>query len=196
MPAERRPDLVGVVLAGGRSRRMGRDKAWVEVGGRPMLHVVAGVLAEVADRVMVAGREVAGFESVPDPVQGAGPLAGLVGVMRATRSAVLLVGVDQPWVRAETLAGLAASGRDLPVVPVVEGVRQTTCAFYPREVAPAAAEELDAGGSLQSLLDRVAFVPVLEETWRLWGEDGRSWFSVDRPEDLDRGLELYGPPVN
>jgi hypothetical protein len=57
-----------------------------------------------------------------------------------------------------------------------------------------ATEELAGGGSIQSALDRAAFDPVVEDVWRSWGEDGRSWFSADTPEAIDEGLRRFGPP--
>ena len=71
------------------------------------------------------------------------------------------------------------------MVPVdTTGVRQVTCAVYPSSVAVAARDEAVAGGSIQTLLDRVSFRAVPPEVWRDWGEDGRSWFSVDSVEDM------------
>jgi molybdopterin-guanine dinucleotide biosynthesis protein A len=97
-------------------------------------------------------------------------------------------------VRAETLRRLSGLLADRPVVPVDEGERQTTCAAYPPGLGDLAREELEAGGSLQSLLDRTAFDPVVEEEWRRWGEDGRSWFSADTPVRLAEGLARFGAP--
>ena len=85
------------------------------------------------------------------------------------------------------------SGR-LPVVPVDDGVRQTTCAVYPSDALDGIRDELEGGGSIQSLLDRTSFRPVIETEWRSWDEDGRSWFSADSTNDLEDGLTRFGPP--
>lgn len=177
---------------------MGADKATVEVGGATMAEHVAAALRAVCRRVVVAGRAepVAGLDPLPDP--GApyrGPLAGLVSALEAAEGHwVLLVAVDQPWVRPVTLQRLADTADRLPVVPVVDGVRQTTCACYPASLLHVATEELAGGGSIQSALDRAAFDPVVEDLWRSWGEDGRSWFSADTPEAIGEGLRRFGPP--
>jgi hypothetical protein len=76
------------------------------------------------------------------------------------------------------------------VVPVEDGVRQVTCARYSADVAREAAE----AGSVQELLDRITFQAVDAAEWRAWGEDGRSWYSVDDEESLATGLARYGPP--
>lgn len=188
--------MIGVILAGGRSSRMGVDKATFAVAGRPMIEWVAGALAAACDRVMVAGRQEApaGLEAIPD-LQSAprGPLAGLVTALnRFPGEQLALVAVDQPWIRTATIRRLGERIEDLAVVPVEGGARQTTCAVYPPGVAPAAEEELAGGGSLQSLLDVVAFTPVVD--WQSWGEDGRSWFSVDTPQAAEEGLARFGLP--
>lgn len=172
---------------------MGVDKAEVAISGRTLLNRVASALDEVADRVVVLGEERQGYESWPDDAPGPGPLAGLATVLgRMTEDRALVVAVDNAFVRPETLRRLASIESDLPVVPVDdEGVRQVTCAVFPRQIAGQAVEEAEAGGSIQTLLDRVSFLPVTPDQWKQWDEDGRSWYSVDTPEALERGLERF-----
>ena len=180
---------------------MGTDKALVEVGGARMIDHVVASLGSVTGRIVVAGRSrpPAGVHAVavPDRSDGRlGPLAGLASVMAMAPAGARLVtlAVDQPWARSETLEALAEIDDGLPVVPVPDGVRQTTCAVYPADLAAIAVEELDAGGSIQSLLDRSSFHPFTEADMARVGEDGRSWYSVDTPEAVTAGLEQFGPP--
>jgi molybdopterin-guanine dinucleotide biosynthesis protein A len=184
---------LGAVLVGGRSSRMGTDKALVEINGIPMLGRVASALSEVSSRVVVLGGKYEGFENWQDEVDPSGPLSGLVTALaRAEEHRVLMVAVDHPFVRPETLSHLVEAGTDLAVVPVDDhGVRQVTCAVYPTSISDLAREEAEAGGSIQSLLDRVSFQPITPDTWQSWGEDGRSWFSVDNAEALETGLRDY-----
>ena len=172
---------------------MGQDKADVVVGDRTMLKRVADALEDAVGKVVVLGSDREGWECWPDMVHAQGPLAGIATALHRTDAdAVLVVAVDHPFARPETLAHLAALADDLPVVPVDEhGTCQVTCALYPKGIAAAAAEEAGAGGSIQSLLDRVAFRPVTPDEWREWGEDGRSWYSADSPEALERAMDLY-----
>lgn len=178
---------------------MGSDKTTVEVAGRPMSAWVIDALRPVCDRVVAAGRPegVDGIPGLADPVPDRrGPLSGLVAALEAAGSApVMLVATDQPWVRTRTLHELAAITNDLPIVPIsADGVRQTTCALYPPGILSVALDELLAGGSIQSVLDRTAFDPIDEETWRGWDEDGRSWYSVDTLDALEAGVRRYGTP--
>ena len=190
---------IGVVLAGGRSSRMGQDKALVVVAGRPMIDWVSDALQAATGRVLVVGRDDAPTsEAIPDlGVRHRGPLSGLAAATVHDPGATLvIVAVDQPWVRPATLQAMIARTAALPVVPVDDhGNRQTTCAVFPSAALVDIGEELEEGGSIQSLLDRVAFDPVVPAEWQAWGEDGRSWFSVDTPEDAATGLARFGPPA-
>jgi molybdopterin-guanine dinucleotide biosynthesis protein A len=172
---------------------MGTDKAEIEISGVTLLDRVAGAIGQVTGRVVVLGRERAGYECWPDEAPTPGPLAGLATALgRMGEDRVLMVAVDNAFVRAETLGRLAAIDSELPVVPVdAEGVRQVTCAIYPMAVASIARDEAETGGSIQTLLDRVSFLPVTPEVWSVWAEDGRSWFSVDTPEDIDLGRARF-----
>jgi molybdenum cofactor guanylyltransferase len=189
----------GVILAGGASTRMGADKAGVEVAGRTMFQWVRDRLLHVCDAVVVAGRPegLSGVPGLADPSPDRlGPLAGLAAALEwVDRGHVLLVATDQPWIREETLRALIDRAQDLAVVPVDhDGIRQTTCALYPTSMLPVALDEMYAGGSIQSTLDRTAFVPVNPDEWRSWGEDGRSWFSADTVEAVADGMSRFGDP--
>lgn len=186
--------LLGAVLTGGGSRRMGRDKADVLVGTNSMLdHVVAAVSGMVG-RTVLLGPDRDGWECWPDAFHAQGPLAGIATALaRTTAERVLLVAVDQPFLRRETLRSLTEVVTELPVVPVdARGTRQVTCAVYPVSIATAAADEASSGGSIQTLLDRVSFTPIPPEVWETWGEDGRSWYSVDDETSLTEGMVRYG----
>ena len=177
--------MLGVVLAGGASKRMGRDKALVDLEGRPLVAWVTEALSMVCPTVLIAGRPWGGFEVIADEPGLVGPRAGLAAAI-GLGDDVLLVAVDQPWVRVETLAALASRARTS--VPSAEGVPQVTCALYGRRLT------VSGNGSLQDLVDPDDL--VAEEVWREWGEDGRSWFSLDRPTDLEAGLARFGTPAS
>ena len=192
-------NCLGVILAGGGASRMGRDKALVEIAGRPMVEWVAEAVSAVAGEVVVLGRSgtLFGLTCVPDdhPARR-GPLAGLATALRiAAGEPAVVVAVDQPWVRPATLRGLLEQAGPLhAVVPIAEKARQVTCAVYPEAWADRAAVEDAAGGSIQSLLDVMLLRPVEAAEWQTWDEDGRSWFSVDSEAAIEEGLVRFGVP--
>lgn len=98
--------LVGVVLAGGRSQRMGRDKALLEYKGSTLLAKQVDCLAALCDRVVVSGNY-AGFDCVRDQLSDVGPLAGLHAVAAMfAESALLVLPVDMPAIDSRHLSAL------------------------------------------------------------------------------------------
>lgn len=172
---------------------MGQDKADVMVRDATMLEMVGAAVDAATGHTILLGPHRAGWECWPDSVHVDGPLAGIATALaRAAEDVVVVVAVDHPFVRAATLDRLLDRCKGRPVVPVdAHGVRQVTCAVYPTSISANAVEEANSGGSIQSLLDRVAFDAVVPEEWSEWREDGRSWFSVDSPEALGQALALF-----
>jgi molybdenum cofactor guanylyltransferase len=102
-------DLIGVVLAGGQSSRMGRDKAMLEYKGSTLLANQVDCLAALCDRVVVSGNCV-GFDCLQDQLAGIGPLAGVHAAARQfPDSTLLFVAVDMPLIDAAHLRALINS---------------------------------------------------------------------------------------
>jgi len=129
-----------LILAGGGSRRMGRDKAALPVGEHTMVEHLIQRLAPVVDEVLVAGGTVTAPPArlVADRRPGLGPLAGMdAGFDAARNPRIWVVACDLPDVTPALLALLtsAADGVDA-VVPCVGGEAQGVCALYRRALAP------------------------------------------------------------
>src|SRR2546429_9359569 len=122
-------DATLVVLAGGDSRRMGRPKAWIEVGDTVLLRYVVERLAPAFSEVVVSFGEPEQMEQlVPyrvvfDRKRGAGPLAGLeAGLMAAHHDIVFAVGCDMPYVERSTAElAVAAAGDCAAPLPRAAG---------------------------------------------------------------------------
>jgi molybdopterin-guanine dinucleotide biosynthesis protein A len=181
------------VLAGGASRRMGRDKATMAVGGVELAARVLAVAARVAHPVVLVAPEGhparrLAARAVADP--GQGPLAALAAALDALDAAhVLVLAGDHPGLRVELLAhlvGLAAGGE---AVACRRGPRlEPLVAVYQRGPALAAARArlADPAGdrSLLGLLAGLRTLVVEEPRWRPFDPDGRSFVDLDDPDDL------------
>ena len=185
--------VAAAVLAGGASRRMGRDKATMAVGGVELAARVLAAAARVAHPVVLVAPE--GHPArrlaarvVADP--GQGPLAALAAALEALDAGhVLVLAADHPGLRVELLShlvGLAASGE---AVACRRGPRlEPLVAVYRRSVALAAARARLAGPagerSLLGLLADLRTVVVEEPQWRPLDPDGRSFVDLDDPADV------------
>jgi len=133
--------FAGAVLCGGASRRMGSDKALVEVAGRAMAARVADALASAGARPVcavggdAAGLAAVGLDVVPDLDPGAGPLGGIVTALGALPGDVVFVAScdlldPSPAAIASTVAALVDAPVAAAAVPVVGGRRQWTHAAW------------------------------------------------------------------
>jgi molybdopterin-guanine dinucleotide biosynthesis protein A len=142
-----------VILAGGNSSRMGRDKAWLEVGGQRLLErQIELVRATGAVEVFISGRadtdyEGLGLRVLHDQFANVGPLAGIERALAATASPLLLVlAVDLAAMSTELLRRLAAaSATNVGAVPRLNGKLEPLAAFYPRASQALAVAQLEQG---------------------------------------------------
>lgn len=192
------PSLDVVVLAGGEGRRLGRDKALLDVDGRRLVDRVLARVAPLAASLVVAvgpDRDLAPYgvaaTSVAD--DGSGPVAGLRAALPSlTAPLVAVVAVDQPWVSADVIRGCASclddDDEDLldAAVPVVDGRRQVLHAVLRRD----AVADLVASGetSITRWLDDRPVVELGPDRWPTGLADGRFAHDLDEPADLPPGV--------
>jgi molybdopterin-guanine dinucleotide biosynthesis protein A len=138
-----------IVLCGGRSRRMGRDKWSLPFGDETLLERTVRCVREVVDEVWVVareGQEIEGdYRIVRDPAEGLGPLAGLVaGLEVMTADRAFLTSCDVPFLDPEYVRRMLELGRGHPVaVPLLDGYHMSTSAVYGKEVLPVARRLLE-----------------------------------------------------
>src|SRR6478752_6382608 len=146
------PRVGAIVLAGGRSSRMGTPKALLNWHGSTLVRRVTGILQRVADPVVVVhadGQELPplpGVERVVDHAPDRGPLEGMAAGLRAVAGrcpAVFVSGTDLPFLHPDLVLALAAARRDHDVaVPVADGHVHHLCAVYGTDLLAAAEQQL------------------------------------------------------
>jgi len=146
------PRLGAIVLAGGRSSRMGTPKALLNWHGGTLVRRVTGILQRVADPVVIVhadGQELPplpGVERVVDRAPDRGPLEGMAAGLRAVAGrcpAVFVSGTDLPFLHPDLVLALAAARRDHDVaVPVADGHVHHLCAVYGTDLLAAVEQQL------------------------------------------------------
>jgi molybdopterin-guanine dinucleotide biosynthesis protein A len=177
-----------LVLAGGASRRMGRPKAWLEVGDTTLVRWVAASLAPAFSEVIVAFAEPEQIEElipyrvVFDRKASAGPLAGLeAGLTAARNEVVFAIACDMPYVtRSVAEIAVAAVQSCDAAIPRIEGRPEPVCGAYRRSALPAITAALNAGSYKASEL-----IDQLDVTW-LEGLDPQLFRSLNTPEEYER----------
>lgn len=177
--------LAAGVLAGGSSRRMGRPKEDLEVGGDALLERTGRVLAAVADPVIRLGGTGGSLTTLPDPPDRAGPLAGMVAACRWLPFRTwIFAACDMPRIRGEALGWLL--GRRSPgrwgVLPTVNGVVQPLLAVYEPMVGPALERLAGSNAPSPSRLGDLSRIVTPEPPDPLVD----AWEGANTPEEWER----------
>ena len=188
------PPAAGLLLAGGRSRRMGSDKVNLGWRGQSLgAHQAATLAGSGAWPLFLSCREdqrwtPEGFIRVEDRAKDGGALEALVNALAATKADVVTVlAVDLPLVRPTWLEQLAALARDggLSVVPTHDGFFEPLAASWHRSALPEFQAALATQGSLQKVCQRLAAANLLRPL-ALSTAEAEQLVNLNTPEDLTR----------
>ena len=163
-------DLAAFILAGGKSTRMGRDKAFVALEGRTLLARALEVTRSVTSNVRIVGdaAKFAAFAPVVEDVfRGCGPLGGIHAALRASAADLnLMLAVDVPFVSPQLLQFLIAQARESSAIVTVVRTRdgwQPLCGIYRRDFADVAEKVLRAGRYKIDALFETATTRIIDE---------------------------------
>ena len=195
-------DLSLAILAGGRSSRMGADKSFVRVLGRPLIEDILAQTAGLADETLVVTNRPDDYAYLGVPLFGdvlpdKGALGGLYSALHsATRRHVLCIACDMPFVVRPLLEYLISLRSEADaIVPRLAGEAEPFRAVYARDCLGAIRAALDAGRMrvISFFSDvRVRFVEA-DEIER-YDPRHLSFFNVNTPEDLEQARRLAVSP--
>ncbi len=184
-----------IVLAGGRSSRMGRDKASLPVGNTTLLDHVIGRIRPLVHDVIVAAAgaqqiDVPGVTVVRDARAGGGPLAAVAGALpAAAHDLVLVVAVDTPLIEPAIVGALLARAHGVDaVVPVVSEHPQPALAVYHRPALLRAAALTGTGAGFRDALDHMRVCWLDEDALRMVDPVLLSFLPCNTPEDFARAM--------
>ena len=187
-------DVTAFILAGGKSTRMGTDKAFVDYDGRTLLARALDLARSVTSDVRIVGgqEKLAAFAPVVEDVfRDCGPLGGIHAALRSSLTELnLMLAVDTPFVSFTFLQYLVSQARSAPdvvaVVPCGDGGWQPLCAIYRREFANAAENALRAGRNrIDRLFHEVRTRVIKEEELEGAGFSPAIFCNLNTPEELE-----------
>jgi molybdopterin-guanine dinucleotide biosynthesis protein A len=187
------------IQAGGKSKRMGRDKALLELGGKPLIEHVLAQIAGLGSEILITTNRPEGFmhlgeRLVPDTNPDAGALNGLYTALTAAQEAyVLVLACDMPFIRRPLLEHILSLAHHADViVPQVQGYYEPLQALYHRQNCLPAVEAALAEGEQRvvSFFPRVKIHPIREEIVAKLDPQGLSFYNINNPQDLTRAEEI------
>jgi molybdopterin-guanine dinucleotide biosynthesis protein A len=194
-------EICAVILAGGRSRRMGQNKALINIGSRPLVEIMADRAAPLADKVFISANNPELFRFLPFPVvpdlcREQGPLSGLHAVMKEhIYTLYITLACDIPGLPASLISRMldVSEGFDAVIPRTLDGIAQPLAAVYRRSCLPVIEDALRKKAN--------KFIDVFPGGLRVrWMDPGEGRFTdddlanINTPDDLHRFRLLSAEP--
>ena len=191
------PNLAAFVLAGGKSLRMGQDKAALVIAGKTLLERAIEIAKAASDSVSVVGSGESttriaqlGLTTITDVHRGQGPLAGIHAALESPYAGELnlILAVDTPFLTAAFVRYLvyrARSSKATVTAPRIDGRLHPLCAVYRRGFAECAQEALDQQrNKIEAAIDPAALNIIHEGDLAAGGFDPEMFTNINTPADL------------
>jgi len=186
------PNISAAILAGGKSRRMGRNKALLPFRGRPLVARVHETLQPLFEDIFLVTNDPGLFDfvpcpKIPDRVPGKGPISGVDAALRHSRNTyVLVVGCDAPFLSPSLLELLAGKTEEADlVIPIGPDGPEPLCAVYGKGCLPHIEESLRKGDfSLMALVGRSRTREIPAEEVAGVDPGFRSFMNINTPGDF------------
>jgi len=190
-----------IILAGGKNKRFGENKALINIGGQTMIERVMERLGPLTDRFLVvtapdlpelgvSGR----VEIIPDLYPGFGPLGGIYTGLESSESRLnIVVACDMPFLNIELLDFMLNESEDVDaVVPRLEnGMVEPLHSVYAKSGLPVMKEWLDSNRlGVAPFLDEIRVRYIQHTELRKLDPELRSFFNINYPSDLDTAIAM------
>ena len=183
-------DITGVILVGGKSRRMGQDKAFLLIEDLPVIERIIGVMQGCFKHLVLVGDRPERFESyglpvVPDSYPGSS-LGGLyTGLQHAETDRIFVSSCDIPFPDPELIRLICAkAGGYDAVVPATDNGLEPLFALYHKSCLPAMQAALEAGNyRITSVLHHLNVNTIPQEQMKTVDPGGRGLLNINTPQD-------------
>ena len=194
-----RKALTGIILAGGKSQRMGKDKALLPWGNATLIEHVIKTLQPLVDELIVAVDDATRFrflhaQVVEDLLPCAHALGGIyTGLVRASHERCFVCACDMPFVNPRFVRFLAGESDNCDiVVPKTTQGFQMLHAIYTKSALETIEAQIHARRwGLQALVLRVRARIIEQDTIAIYDPDGASFVNLNSPDDYSRAFAKY-----
>ena len=200
-----KPPVTGIILAGGKSKRMGKNKALLKLGNDTLIGHVIRRVRPITDELLLITKSPdeythLGLTMHEDIVPQAGALGGIhAGLTYASHETVLCVGCDTPFLVPNLLTHLITLlGQYDAVMPYTDAADdnkptlQTLCAVYAKHCLPIITQMLkESELRVHALHERANVLCLSPEIWNVFDSEGVSFFNVNTPADFEKAQSLF-----
>ena len=132
--------LTGIILSGGKSSRMGKDKGFVELNNKPLISYSIEVLSPICNQIIIGANsdnyKYFGYPVIGDEIKDIGPIGGIYSCLRSSKTNNnFILSCDMPLISAELIKYILSQREGFDVViPVFKNFREPLCAYYHKSI--------------------------------------------------------------
>ena len=196
--------VTGAILAGGKSRRMGVNKAFLRLGNRTLIEHVIHRIQPIADELLIITNTPdeynhLGIETKADIIPNSGTLGGIHSALTySTNDAVICVGCDNPFIDTNLLLYLiSVLGEHDAVIPYTcsdtgQITLQTLCAVYSKRCLHIVEQMLnDTELRVHTLKEHANILSINPKTWKEFDTHGVSFLNINTPDEFEKAQTIY-----
>lgn len=188
--------MTGIILAGGENRRMGADKAFLEIAGKPLIEYILRVFLERFEQTIIVTRTPDRYQGlyavvVADALETGGPLTGIyTGLLYAQTERVFVAACDMPYLSSALIAYMEQQAGEFDaVVPMINGLLEPLHAIYHRRILPVMLDRIRSGEQrVAQVLERVRVRYLSESEIIHYDPHLRSFKNLNTPEEYKEAV--------
>ena len=186
--------MTGIILAGGKNRRMGFNKAFIDIGGQRIIQRTIGLFRELFDEIILVANNLAEYEElnvkvVSDIFKDAGSLGGIyTGLFHASSEYSFVAACDMPFLNKEVISKVNMAAKDTSaVVPFILGRYHPLHAAYSKKCLNSISEMIkERDLRITNLFHKIKITRLDEKDWFSNEKILLSLDNINTREDLDR----------
>src|SRR3990167_9796249 len=189
--------MTGIILAGGKNRRMGFNKAFIDIGGQRIIQRTIGLFRELFDEIILVANDLAEYgelnvKTVRDIFKNAGSLGGIyTGLFHASSEYSFVAACDMPFLNKEAISRMIQiSGNHNVTVPFLMGRYYPLHAVYSKKCLQPIAEMIkNKDLRITNLFQQIKINRLEEKNWLSSEQILPSLDNINTKEDLNRALQ-------
>lgn len=188
--------ITGIILAGGKSSRMGSDKGIVNLNGKKFIeHILEAVLPNVNEVLIIANNDNfnnLGYKVIKDKIKDCGPLGGIyTGLMNSKTENNIIVSCDIPFINSDLVKYIIENTSNADItVPIYKGNIEPLCAVYTKRTSDQIYnlimnKDLKIQNILKYFITKELFITKMQKFYT-----DKLFVNINTPEELKQQKEL------
>lgn len=187
--------LTGIILSGGKSSRMGKEKGLVDFQGKPLISYAINAIKPLVNSIIIGANnelneyQKLGYKIVEDEVRHIGPLGGILSALRQSDTMYnIILSCDMPFINKEALQFMNQQRNDYDIVVAAHNGNkiEPLCGIYSKNTLPIIENAIENGNyKLRDIFGKVSFATVNINASLPFYSD-KLFYNINKPEDIRR----------